>query len=124
MIDMGIDFAGAQKESEEAQAPATASIYTLQITDVEEGTNKAGGPRLAYKLEIVACADPKLNGKKMMFFTNTTGPGVGFLTEMLEKFKCPWKGTSFDERAPIGKQAKANVTISDDGKCNTIQSWV
>lgn len=124
MIEMGIDFNAAQKESEAAMQPAPADIYTLQVTDVEEGVNKSGGPRLTYKMEIVANSNPKLNGKKMMFFTNTTGPGVGFLTEMLTKFKCPWKGTSFDERAPIGKQAKANVVVSDCGKYNNIKSWV
>ena len=124
MIEMGIDFGAAQEESEAARQPAPAGIYTLQVIDVEEGVTKNDTPRLTYKLAVVANADPKLNDKKMMFFVNTQGPGVGFLTEMLTKFKCPWKGTSFDERAPIGKQAKANVIVSDCGKYNNIQSWV
>ncbi len=123
---MEIDFSAAQEESEAARQPAPADIYNLQVTDVEEGTNGSGGPRLTYKMEIVACANPKLNGKTIMFFVNTTGPGVGFLTEMLTKFGCEkaWKGTDLDERAPVGKQAKANVVISRCGKYNNVQSWV
>lgn len=126
VINLGINFKDAQKEAEEAMAPADPGIYDVQVTGYTPGITKKGQANIRWELTIINCPNPNFNGKKMSHFTNLPDngnlTGVGFFTEFLEKIGKPWKGTDFDPDACIGSTAKANV--SSDGKWNQVDSFV
>ena len=127
-IDMGVDFAKAEKDAGDAIAPAVPNVYDIQVTGHELGNNKNGGPRIMFSTVIVNSPDPKANGKKMNYFCNLPNEGdmtgVGFLTQFLAAIGNPWKGSSFDPDTCTGLTAKANVSVSPDGKWNNIDSFV
>jgi len=128
LIDLGVNFSDAQAEAEKALSAAPEGVYEVQVMGYKEGETKMGHKRLMWSLHIINAADPDLNGKNINHFTNLPDngdlTGVGFLTQFLSAMGTPWEGTTFDPDAVVGRTAMANVTKTDDGKWNNVESFV
>lgn len=128
IVEMGVDFNLAQKQSSLAMSPAPAGVYTLQVISVEGGVSKRGKGRLMWMLQIVNATEPTLNGKKVSYFTNIPTAddmtGVGFVVQLTKALGKPWNGTSLNTDDYIGLTASANVGVSPDGKWNNIISFI
>jgi len=125
IIELGLDFSGAQTEAELARTPAPAGLYTLIVREIKLEESKAGRPRLTWLFEIIE--HPEYSGKKMRHFTPLPVAGdlsgVGFLTDTVTALGRPWVGVSFDTDDYLGSTCLANVTVDDDGKWNNIASF-
>lgn len=124
-IEIGVDFAQAEKEVAEARQPAPEGDYTVQVEQITPGTGKESGrPKLNWQLTIVG--HPEWSGKKV--FYNTSLPwmkdgrletsGINFLVDLCKALGQPWTGGKLMTESYIGRTCKARLAVRQDQNGN------
>jgi len=129
-IEIGLDFAEAEREVEEQRRPASQGDYTLQVDappDLKasgQQSKSPGRPYLNWRLSIIN--DSSFQGKKVFYstplpWTNPTTQqletsGINFLVDLTKALGKPWAGGKLQTEAYVGLTCKARVGVKMDNK--------
>lgn len=128
VIDLGINFETAAVEAEKFRNPAPDGIYQLQCKSCGVHISDKGNQSLEWIFSIVNCPDQAINGKRVRKYTALPSggslSGIGFLVDITRALGRPWSGAQLTTEEYIGLTCTANLSKTDDGKWNEVDSFV